>query len=180
MDLIGELVRLRAFQAEDAEQLAALHTHPEVARFAGRHFLLPITPDDFRQHYTGRYVDRIGWTVEDQEEGEVIGATSLNRINHLDRHCWFAIALGPPDRLGRGRGTEATILVTRFAIRQLGMEKVYLAVFEGNDRAIRAYRKAGYEVEARLERHHFVEGRLTTTCWMAAYRDHPLYAVEDD
>lgn len=178
MDLTGELVRLRSFRPEDADALAEIATYPEVARFAGRPFLLPITPEHFRQHHSGPDSNRISWTVEDRQAGEVIGNTSLNRINHLDRHCWFAIALGPPDRLGHGRGTEATILVTRFAFRQLGMEKVYLAVYEGNERGMRAYRKAGYQVEATLERHHYSEGRLVTTHWMAVYRDHPLYAVE--
>jgi RimJ/RimL family protein N-acetyltransferase len=65
--------------------------------------------------------------------------------------------------------------MTRFAFRQLGLEKVYAGVAEGNDRALRAARRAGYEVEAALERHHVQDDRLATEYWLAAYRDHPLY-----
>jgi RimJ/RimL family protein N-acetyltransferase len=174
VDLIGERVRLRRTRPEDADVEAPIFALPDVARFTGRNLLLPQSAARLREagaDLTGRLV----WTVVSREDGSVLGDTTLFRFNYTDRHCWFAITLGPPERLGRGLGTETTILVTRFAFRQLGMEKVCLAVFEGNERGIRAYRKAGYEVEATLRRHHLLEGQLVDEHWMAAFRDHPLY-----
>ena len=174
MDLIGERVRLRRSRPEDADVEAPIFALPEVARFTGRHLLLPQSAARLREVNSDQS-GRLAWTVTSREDGSVLGDTTLFRFNHLDRHCWFAITLGPPERLGKGLGTETTILVTRFAFRQLGMEKVCLAVFEGNERAIAAYRKAGYEVEATLRRHHLLEGQLVVEYWMAAFRDHPLY-----
>ncbi len=176
MDLTGDLVRLRAPRSGDAEALHAIGREPEVARFAGSPFLFPGTLGQVRDQLASRGPDRVGWVLEARADGAVLGSASLNRIDLVSRHCWFGIVIGPPDRWGRGYGTEATILATRFGLRRLGLEKVYLGVFEGNERGFRAYQKAGFRLEATLARHHLLEGRLVTARWMAAYRDDPLYA----
>lgn len=175
MDLSGRLLRLRASRPGDAERLAALARDPEVARFAGPPMLFPESVEKVREWLGRRSADQVRWVMETLG-GEVVGSTGLHRIDCPDRHCWFGIWLGPPAVWGRGYGTEATLLVTRFAFRQLGMEKVYLGVYEGNERGMRAYRKAGYSVEATLPRDHLLEGRLVTSYIMAAYRDGPLYS----
>lgn len=178
MDLIGERVLLRRSRPEDAEALAAIFSIPEIARWTGAGLLLPETAEDRRREIqAGAEVrpDAVGWTVVERAHDMVIGNTGLFQIDWLNRNCWFAITLGPPGRLSQGLGTETVRLVTRFALRRLGMEKVRLAVYEGNDRGRRAYEKSGYVVEAERKRHHFLEGRMVSEFWMAAFRDHPLY-----
>jgi RimJ/RimL family protein N-acetyltransferase len=177
MDMTGDVVKLRAFDVEDADPMAEILANPDVARFAGSVMLFPQPADRVREWVTAFRPDTYRWALESLEDRVLLGDASLNRIDFRNRNCWFGIVIGPPDRWGRGYGTEATILVTRFAFRQLGLEKVYLGVFEGNDRAKRVYEKAGYRTEAELPRHHFLEGRLVTSYVMAAYRDHPLYAM---
>ena len=177
MDLTGELVRLRGARPGDAERLAELVRDPEVARFAGPPMLFPETVEKWAEILGQRSPDLLRWVLEAPVGGEAVGATSLHRIDFRDRHCWLGIWIGPPSNWSRGYGTEATRLLTRFAFRQLGMEKVYLGVYEGNERGLRAYAKAGYRVEATLPRDHLLEGRLVTTYWLAAYRDDPLYAL---
>ncbi len=176
MDLVGERVRLRAPSSTDAEPLLAIRSHPEVARFAGSPSMLPSTLDRIRQSLPRRSADYIRWVVECREDLAVVGSAVAYRLDFRNRNGWLAVELGPPARWGRGYGTESLRLVTRFAFRQLGLEKVYVGALEGNERALRACRRAGYEVEAALERHHLLEGRLVTEYWLAAFRDSPLYA----
>jgi RimJ/RimL family protein N-acetyltransferase len=176
MDMTGELVRLRAFYAEDAERMAEILSDPEVARFAGSPMLFPQSPDRVREWATSLRPDLYRWALEELEDRTLIGDVTLNRMDFRNRNCWFGIVIGPPERWDRGYGTEATMLTTRFAFRQLGMEKVYLAVCDGNDRGKRTYEKAGYRTEGELPRHHLLEGRLVTSYVMAAYRSHSLYA----
>lgn len=176
MDLTGRLVSLRAAREGDAQAVTAIFADPEVAWFAGSPNLLPVSLDDVRSLLAQRHPDRVRWVVECRADAAVLGTAGLNRIDLRNRHCWFGVALGPPARWGLGYGTEVTMLASRFGFRQLGLEKVYLGVFEGNDRGMAAYRKAGFEVEASLARHHLLAGRLVTSHLMAAYRDHPLYA----
>lgn len=178
MDLIGDRVLLRRARVEDAEPLAAIFSIPEIARYTGAGLLLPETAEDRRREIEAGAAptpDAVAWTVVERAGDVVIGNTSLFHIDWLNRHCWFAITLGPPERLSHGLGTETVRLVTRFGLRRLGMEKIRLAVYEGNERGRRAYEKSGYVVEAERKRHHFLEGRMVSEFWMAAFRDHPLY-----
>jgi RimJ/RimL family protein N-acetyltransferase len=109
-------------------------------------------------------------------DGAYIGGTGLHDIDHHNRHCAWGIWIGPPQRWGRGYGTEACMLSVEYAFRHLAMEKVSLHVYEGNDRARRSYEKAGFVSEGTLRRHFWRDGELIDVEMMAAFRDNPLYA----
>jgi len=177
VDLVSERLRLRAARAADFARLGALQANPEVARFAGSPMLLPESVHDRQALFQAARAsgDLVRWVIE-PKGADAIGTTSLMRFDHLNRHCWFGIWIGPPENWGRGYGTEACLLATRFAFRQLGMAKVYLGYYAGNERGRRSYEKAGYQLEATLPRDHLMEGELVTTHLMAAYADNPLYA----
>lgn len=169
MDLVGDLVRLRAPRSLDAEPLLAIRSHPEVARFSGPPALRPATLDRVRESLQRRGPEEVQWVVDRPSDLAVIGSGLLSRIDFRNRNAWLGIELGPPCRWGHGYGSEAVTLITRFAFRQLGMEKVYVSVLESNERAMRVCRRAGYEVEAVLERHQLFEGNLVTEYWLAAH-----------
>ena len=63
-------------------------------------------------------------------------------INWRHRRARFGIFLG--DRHGRGLGTEATRLVLDWGFNMLGLANVLLEVLTDNERAIRAYERAGF------------------------------------
>lgn len=171
MDLTGQLVRLRALRPEDAQGIAANVADPEVVRFIGSWAWNPYAVEDARAYISRHDPGTVSWAVEALEDGAFLGTTGLHEIDHRNRHCYWGISLGPPGRWGRGYGTEACRLATRWAFHHLGMEKVYLVYYEGNERGRRAYEKAGYREEGLLPRHQFVDGRLVTVHLMAAYRD---------
>lgn len=176
MDLIGERVRLRAPRPEDAPSMVGAIASPEVVAGIGHWGHRPYPLDEARRWIDEPHADGVLWAIEDRADGEFAGVTGLDRIDHRNRNCWWGIWIGPPSRWGRGLGTEACRLATRFAFRQLAMEKVCLSVYDTNPRARQVYERCGYELEGSLPRDSLVEGRLVTTHIMAAFRDHPLYA----
>lgn len=175
MDVVGTLVRLRALRPDDAQGIAANVADPEVVRYLGNWSWNPHTVEDAREFIGRHEPGQVVWAVESLDDGVFLGTTSLHEINPRDRHCHWGIVLGPPSRWGRGYGTETCRLATSWAFQHLGLEKVYLEVYEGNDRGRRAYEKAGYRLEGTLERHTWLDGRLATAYLMAAYRGDPLY-----
>jgi RimJ/RimL family protein N-acetyltransferase len=179
MDLLGSLVRLRAPRAVDAGALLAIRTDPDVARLGTPASLLPTSPEQAREALTRRSPEYVRWVVERREDGSLLGIILLHRLDLRNRNAWLLIELGPPGRWGHGYGSETIRLASQFGFRQLGLEKLYLGSYEGNVRAMRAYRRAGYEVEAELARHRVLDGRLVTEYWLAAYRDDPLYAQRE-
>jgi len=51
---------------------------------------------------------------------------------------WLAIA---PEQWGKGYATEAITFLVDYAFVELGMHKVSLSVFAGNERAVDLYRR---------------------------------------
>ena len=54
--------------------------------------------------------------------------------------------------------TEAARTILRFAFEELNLHRVELEVFDFNQRAIRAYEKAGFRREGTRRQHHFLHG----------------------
>lgn len=172
---MGDLVKLRALVPEDGAAITAAVADPEVVRYLDNWAWRPYGPAD-AQDFIGRHdPSTVTWAIECLEDGAWIGSTDLHQLDFRNRNCWWGIMVAPPARWGKGYGSEACRLAVGYAFRQLGMEKVYLRVYEGNERGRRAYAKAGFEIEATLPRDHWVEGRLVASHLMAVYRDHPLY-----
>ena len=179
MDISGDLVRLRAPVREDAPFIADYLSMPEVARTLAGWAQGPYSIDQALD-WIGRHdPSTVNWAIDCLADGAFIGCTGLRDLDFRNRHCEWGIWIGPPSRWNRGYGTEACRLATAHAFRVLGMEKVYLTVYEVNPGARRAYEKAGYRVEGTLPRDHWWEDGFVTSHLMAAYRDDPLYRVEE-
>jgi RimJ/RimL family protein N-acetyltransferase len=176
VDITGRLVRLRALRPEDAEAIARNVADPEVVRFLDNWAWRPYSTADALDFVNRHDPSEMRWAIDRLDDGGFIGVTGLRQLDFRNRNCHWGIWIGPAENWGKGYGTEACLLATRFGFRQLGMEKVYLFVYEGNDRGRRAYAKAGYRLEGTLPRDAWHDGGLITSYLMAAYRDDPLYA----
>jgi RimJ/RimL family protein N-acetyltransferase len=119
---------------------------------------------------TRRGADYVRGVVECAADRSTLGVGLLFRVDLRNRNAWLSLEIGPSSRWNRGYGTEALRLMTRFGFLQMGLEKLYLGAYEGNERALRAYSKAGYRVEAALRRHHLLNDRLVTEYWLASHR----------
>lgn len=176
VEITGRLVRLRGLEPEDVQGIAANAADPEVVRHLSSWAWLPYGVEDAQAFMDRNDPGSVNWAVESLEDGAFLGTTGLYDIDQRNRHCHWGIAIGPPGRWGRGFGSEACRLATRWAFDHLGLEKVYLEYSDGNERGRRAYEKSGYRPEGTLPRHKWQDGGLVTVHLMAAYRDDPLYA----
>jgi diamine N-acetyltransferase len=82
------------------------------------------------------------FTIYDRADRTPVGTTALMNIDHHNGRARFGILLG--DRRGNGIGTEATRLTLDWAFTMLSLRNVLLEVLPWNERAIRAYEKAGF------------------------------------
>ena len=178
MDIEGRLVRLRAFREDDAPRIVELLADPRVGAHLDHWARTPYTLAEAREFIALRssITGTVRWAIERVEDGAFLGATGLHDIDHVNRHATWGIWTGPPERWGRGYGTEACMLAVRYAFRQLGVSKVVLYVYVGNDRGRRAYVKAGFESEGVFRRHYWLDGHLIDVEAMAVFADSPLYA----
>src|SRR4029077_17926825 len=136
---------------------------------------LPFAEQDAAE-FIARRGDDIQWAIEAADDGAFIGGTGLHELDRRNRRWSWGIWTAPPQRWGRGYGTDACRLSVRFAFWELGMAKVCLAVYQGNDRARRCYEKAGFGVEGVRRRQLWRDGAWHDETLMAVFADHPLYA----
>ena len=81
-----------------------------------------------------------------------IGNTSLMNVSHFHRTASFGILIGEKDCWGKGYGTETTSLMLEYGFRSLGLHNIMLTTYSFNERAQRAYRRAGFrEIGRRRE-----------------------------
>lgn len=79
-----------------------------------------------------------------------VGNVWLWGIDRRHRKAEIRIVIGDAAARGRGIGTSAIDLVSRFAFEQIGLHRVYAYVLAVNPRARRAFEKAGFALEGTL------------------------------
>ena len=96
-------------------------------------------------------------------DGRPIGTIGLHGLDLENGSAEFGIALGEKDEWNKGYGTDALRAICDFGFGELRLERIYLRVFAGNERARRSYEKAGSTHEGTLRRAQFSRGS-TLTC----------------
>ena len=82
-----------------------------------------------------------------KENGKHIGNVKLEPVDRKRKAATLGLLIGNRDYWGKGAGTEATNLATRYAFDVLGMREINLGVIATNAAAIRVYKKCGFRVE---------------------------------
>ena len=115
---------------------------------------LPLTPEDIEAEYERavRADHRVDFAIYERTTLRPMGAANLRDIDDHHRSAEFGIGIGEPDCWGKGYGTETTFLALEYGFTTLGLHSIFLDPVAFNERAIRAYRRAGFrEIGRRRE-----------------------------
>jgi ribosomal-protein-alanine N-acetyltransferase len=100
-----------------------------------------------------------------------IGTIGLHGLDFVNGTAEFGIAIGEKDEQNRGYGTDALRAICDFGFGELRLERIGCDVYDGNDRARRAYQKAGFAHEGTKRRAHFSRGANLDVHVMGLLRD---------
>mgnify|MGYP001794555042 CR=1 FL=1 len=78
-------------------------------------------------------------------DGEAIGQINYNQIDPITRQVDLDILIASQENQGHGYGSDAIYTLTRYLFEEMGVSTCKIEVSPANPRAIKAYRKAGYE-----------------------------------
>ena len=92
---------------------------------------------------------RRAWTIS--QRSQVIGLLQLSRIRRPEADARLGIALGAP-WIGRGYGHEALEAFLRAYFGELGFKTLLLEVALVNERAVKLYRRLGFQEQKRFWR----------------------------
>ncbi len=160
----GRLVRVRAPEMRD---LNAIMKH--LNTYETRKFIVSLMPisENAEREWLERATTLSPWrdghvelVIEDKYTDELIGNMGLHGISPQDRCAEVGIFIHNPENCGKGYGTDALRVLLWIAFHVLGLECVYLHYVKGNDRARRAYEKAGFKHAGVYRKRVYKEGEF--------------------
>lgn len=95
-----------------------------------------------------------------RDGGRPVGFTGLHAIDHVNGSTEMGIGIGERSEWDKGYGTEAMDLLLDFAFGELRLHRVFLHVFDFNERAIHLYERAGFRHEGTAREAFYRHGRF--------------------
>ena len=118
---------------------------------------------------------RVVFALRARADMRLLGFLQLIRIDANARSAELGVMIGEPAERNKGLGQEAVALALDYAWRELNLQRVALYVHGDNPAAIRAYTKAGFELEGAMRRASYVDGQYRDITVMGCLRpDGPI------
>ena len=156
----GNGIDLRPAEPADAALFAACNNSPEARLSFFTHTPCSLHGEEKRvaEFYRpgGDYIPLV-ICKKDLDEGG-LGVTAFHRLDFVSRAAVFSICFPEAKNWGHGYGQEATGLMMEYGFDILNLNRIQLHVWEKNERAIRAYGKAGFQREGLLREAMFHNG----------------------
>ena len=170
--LEGKLVRLRAVEMEDLERDFTWVNDREVTRFLSMRYPISRAQEErwIRDRPPNDFSNGAFFAIE-TKDGVHIGNTNLMQANPEDRKAALGIMIGDKEYWSNGYGSDATVTLLRFGFGEMNLNRIWLHVFEFNERAQACYKKCGFVEEGRLRQHYYGMGRYWDVIVMGALRD---------
>ncbi|MFW9892297.1 MAG: GNAT family N-acetyltransferase [Candidatus Thorarchaeota archaeon] len=145
----GEKVKLRALEMADLDIIMKHWNNLELRQYLDNQ--IPMSRHA-EQNWLERATTLDPWkdgsmilAIEDKKSGEFLGSVSLFNIAKQHKRAEFGIAIHKPENMGKGYGTDTTRVMLWVAFHILGLNSVNLLTLDDNQRAQKAYEKAGFK-----------------------------------
>lgn len=163
----GKQVVLRPVEEEDVEFIHQWMNHPEIWHYMD--YERPLSLADVREDVERSRRDGFPFTIA--VDARPIGRIGLNQFRRRDRICALYMYIGEPAFWGKGYARDAVMALLGFAFDRWDLHLVELWTLGDNDRALGAYKRAGFEVEARLRERSWKDGRWEDRVVMSVSRE---------
>jgi RimJ/RimL family protein N-acetyltransferase len=168
--LIGQKVCLGPVLNGDVPLLFAWFDNPDMAGANGPY--RPQSETKFGQWVQGAAGDptRVLFVIRKRADLRLLGHLHISNIQTAMRSAEIGLGLGQPADRGQGYGREALHLAVGYCWRELNLQRVTLTVLGNNPWAEHVYSKAGFQVEGRLRRATYVDGKFHDVTIMGLLR----------
>jgi RimJ/RimL family protein N-acetyltransferase len=144
----GRMTVIRRKRMRDAKDEYRWRSDEELAQFdASRPVQSAFENYERNWSFDYRFTDMAGrsFAVEDQR-GRHIGNIMYYNIDHGRAEAEIGISIGERDCWARGYGSDALSALSRQLFRTTALERFYLHTLDWNERAQRAFQRAGFAI----------------------------------
>lgn len=171
----GARVFLRPFERSDAETYRRWRADAAPMDLAGWHDRAPLSLIEVEQRIERLASDAgkesFNFLICLLTDERPIGEAMLFQVDRANGSAGLGIFIGEPEEWGKGYGTDAVNALVDFGFAELRLERIWLNVWTENDRARRAYEKAGFVHEGTLRHDRYEHGAFTDGHMMSILRD---------
>lgn len=170
MTILGKRIRLRAIERSDIPAFVHWFNDPEIRKYLRMY--MPFSQAQEERWFEAHLQDQSSLIFGIETlDGKLIGNIGLHDITWKDRHAYLGIVIGEKDYWGQGYGADAITTLLNFAFTQMNLHRVFLTVYDYNQRAIRCYEKCGFKHEGCMRQAHFYDGKYYNELVMGVLRD---------
>ena len=168
----GERISLIAQVSKFIPLIVRWNNDPAVRHYA--RFALPTTPEQVKKWFepaperTARNV--VFFTIYYKKDKGPIGSIGFFNINWLNRNAEISAIIGEPDYWGKGIVGEAAKLLIKYGFTELNLHKIKAAVFNPNNRSLRAAEKLGFKKEAIIKDELYVNGEYVDAHYFSLFK----------
>jgi RimJ/RimL family protein N-acetyltransferase len=160
--IYGKRIRLRGVERGDLPRFHEWINDPPVRD--GLAVFLPLSMQD-EESWFDKTAQReqaekpLAIEIKDGDGWRLVGNCGFFELDWTSRSAEFGIMIGDRSVWDQGYGTETVQLLLKHGFETLNLNRIFLRVFDDNQRAVRAYRKAGFTHEGTLRQAVFKNGR---------------------
>jgi RimJ/RimL family protein N-acetyltransferase len=160
----GELVGLRAVEGMDLPVLLEWRNNPENRKYfrEWRELNFQHQLKWFQEHVMGD-ASPIMFAIQSLKEGSLLGCCGLTYIDWVHRSSEISIYIGS-GYLDDVAAPEALDLMVNYALSELGLHRLYIRVYDYDEKRKDLARNGGFLFEGRLKDAHFCNGAFHDEC----------------
>jgi len=172
--IYGKRIRLRAIEKDDPQRFVAWLNDPEVRRNMLMYQPLSKAVEElWFADMLKRDQDEHPLVIEvhQGENWQPVGNLGFLNLDQRERSAEIGIFIGEKNLWDKDYGSQAIQLMLKHGCENLKLNRIFLQVYETNERGIRCYEKAGFQHEGRMRQARFQQGRYIDVLLMSVLRD---------
>ncbi len=168
--LIGSKICLAPMFQADAPIIFNWRNCADIMRSDGLY--RPTSQSAFEEWFAsiGRDSTKVVFSIRRQGDLAFLGYIQIVNIHASNRSAELGIMIGESANRQRGYGQEALTLCVGFCWSELNLQRLSMIVFGDNPAALRAYHKAGFEIEGIMRRAIYINGAYQDATMLALLR----------
>jgi RimJ/RimL family protein N-acetyltransferase len=174
--IIGDQIRFRAIEKEDLPSFVRWLNDPEVK--LGLSLLYPLSLAEEEEWFSNMLKKpprERPMAIEIQPDPRkdhwvFVGNCGLFLLDWENRSAEIGIHIGEKTYWDKGFGTRAMQLLLKHGFESMNLHRIFLRVYESNQRAIRSYEKAGFIQEGKMREAQYLKGSYVDVLLMSVLR----------
>ena len=100
------------------------------------------------------------FSIVRKSDNKLLGTYGLEVKDNVSRRLHFGGFIGEKEDRGKGYGTEALKLITKFAFEILNAETIFSGIFSFNEASLKSAIKAGYSIAGKYRNAYYYNGKF--------------------